>query len=43
MPDLHETVTVSAHATSEGMVSYVRCSCGAWEVRVGDDLAAAID
>jgi hypothetical protein len=24
---------VSTHPTSDGMVSYLRCSCGAWEVR----------
>ncbi|WP_158088600.1 hypothetical protein [Thermoactinospora rubra] len=24
---------VSSHVTSEGVVSYLRCSCGAWEVR----------
>ncbi|MEV0595462.1 hypothetical protein [Nonomuraea cavernae] len=24
---------VSSHATSEGVVSYLRCACGAWEVR----------
>ncbi|MER6947633.1 hypothetical protein ABT294_26735 [Nonomuraea sp. NPDC000554] len=26
---------VSTHATSDGLVSYLRCSCGAWEVRTG--------
>ncbi|HLU74476.1 MAG TPA: hypothetical protein VKZ82_20005 [Nonomuraea sp.] len=24
---------VSTHATSGGVVSYLRCACGAWEVR----------
>ncbi|MEQ4718567.1 MULTISPECIES: hypothetical protein [unclassified Nonomuraea] len=24
---------VSSHRTSEGTVSYLRCACGAWEVR----------
>lgn len=24
---------VSTHATSDGVVRYLRCSCGAWEVR----------
>jgi hypothetical protein len=24
---------VSSHRTSEGLVSYLRCACGAWEVR----------
>ncbi|MFG3439463.1 hypothetical protein ACGF0J_19665 [Nonomuraea sp. NPDC047897] len=24
---------VSSHRTSEGVVSYLRCGCGAWEVR----------
>ncbi|MEU4224073.1 hypothetical protein AB0F17_07245 [Nonomuraea sp. NPDC026600] len=24
---------VSSHSTSEGVVSYLRCDCGAWEVR----------
>lgn len=24
---------VSSHATSEGRISYLRCACGAWEVR----------
>ncbi|MEV0231435.1 hypothetical protein [Nonomuraea sp. NPDC050786] len=24
---------ISSHRTSEGTVSYLRCACGAWEVR----------
>ncbi|WP_433442458.1 hypothetical protein [Nonomuraea sp. CA-141351] len=24
---------VSSHRTSEGTVSYLKCACGAWEVR----------
>ncbi|MGI5291807.1 hypothetical protein ACQEVF_52040 [Nonomuraea polychroma] len=24
---------VSSHHTSEGLISYLRCACGAWEVR----------
>ncbi|HEX4811256.1 MAG TPA: hypothetical protein VFV66_00690 [Nonomuraea sp.] len=33
---LHDPLTltvVSSHRTSEGLVSYLRCACGAWEVR----------
>lgn len=29
----HETTLVSSHPTSDGLVSYLRCECGAWEVR----------
>jgi hypothetical protein len=28
-----DLTVVSRHATSEGVVSYLRCGCGAWEVR----------
>ncbi|MCA2222426.1 hypothetical protein [Nonomuraea aurantiaca] len=34
--DLHDLLAlavVSSHMTSEGVVSYLRCACGAWEVR----------
>ncbi|GAA4920945.1 hypothetical protein HD597_006218 [Nonomuraea thailandensis] len=34
--DLHDPLSmtvVSSHRTSEGVVSYLRCSCGVWEVR----------
>ncbi|UBU17177.1 hypothetical protein [Nonomuraea gerenzanensis] len=34
--DLHDPfamTVVSSHRTSEGVVSYLRCGCGAWEVR----------
>ncbi|MEV4168199.1 hypothetical protein [Nonomuraea sp. NPDC049709] len=34
--DLHDPfamTVVSSHRTSEGVVSYLRCTCGAWEVR----------
>ncbi|MDP4504397.1 hypothetical protein [Nonomuraea turcica] len=30
---------VSSHRTSEGLVSYLRCSCGAWEVRTSGTVA----
>ncbi|MBB6343636.1 hypothetical protein ACWGH8_16845 [Nonomuraea muscovyensis] len=33
---LHDPLSltvVSCHRTSEGVVSYLRCGCGAWEVR----------
>ncbi|MFI7441798.1 hypothetical protein [Nonomuraea indica] len=33
---LHDPLSltvVSSHRTSEGLVSYLRCGCGAWEVR----------
>ncbi|NUP02991.1 MAG: hypothetical protein HOV97_04665 [Nonomuraea sp.] len=32
---------VSSHRTSEGLVSYLRCACGAWEVRTGHLVACA--
>ncbi|WP_171075050.1 hypothetical protein [Nonomuraea basaltis] len=31
---------VSSHRTSEGLVSYLRCACGAWEVRTSGMVAA---
>ncbi|MEV0994086.1 hypothetical protein [Nonomuraea sp. NPDC050202] len=34
--DLHDPLSmtvVSSHRTSEGVVSYLKCSCGVWEVR----------
>ncbi|GAA3643748.1 hypothetical protein GCM10022224_002700 [Nonomuraea antimicrobica] len=34
--DLHDPLAmtvVSTHRTSEGVVSYLRCACGVWEVR----------
>ncbi|MFG1702078.1 hypothetical protein ACFLIM_02695 [Nonomuraea sp. M3C6] len=34
--DLHDPLAltvVSSHRTSEGLVCYLRCACGAWEVR----------
>ncbi|MFI9560691.1 hypothetical protein [Nonomuraea endophytica] len=40
---LHELIAVSSHRTSEGLVAYFRCECGAWEVRAsgGADVAIA--
>ncbi|MER6580506.1 hypothetical protein [Nonomuraea sp. NPDC001023] len=32
---------VSSHRTSEGVVSYLRCACGAWEVRTSRTVACA--
>ncbi|NUR84811.1 MAG: hypothetical protein HOY71_12070 [Nonomuraea sp.] len=32
---------VSSHRTSEGLVSYLRCACGAWEVRTSRLVACA--
>ncbi|MEU8322262.1 hypothetical protein AB0C33_28230 [Nonomuraea sp. NPDC048881] len=32
---------VSSHRTSEGLVSYLRCACGAWEVRTSRTAASA--
>ncbi|MCF6475262.1 hypothetical protein FAF44_43885 [Nonomuraea sp. MG754425] len=32
---------VSSHRTSEGVVSYLRCACGVWEVRTGRSVAVA--
>ncbi|MER7499592.1 hypothetical protein AB0L05_30945 [Nonomuraea pusilla] len=32
---------VSSHRTSEGVVSYLRCACGAWEVRTPGLVALA--
>jgi hypothetical protein len=31
-PGSHRYVTVSAHRTSEGLVSYQRCACGRWRI-----------
>jgi hypothetical protein len=31
---------VSSHHTSEGLVSYLHCACGAWEVRTARMVAA---
>ncbi|MGP3910609.1 hypothetical protein OHA25_43765 [Nonomuraea sp. NBC_00507] len=39
---LHDPLTltvVSSHRTSEGLVSYLRCTCGAWEVRTSGTVA----
>lgn len=36
----HAHTVVSSHTTSEGRVSYLRCDCGAWEVRSGTLLAS---
>ncbi|MEU6716656.1 hypothetical protein ABZ897_34765 [Nonomuraea sp. NPDC046802] len=33
---------VSSHRTSEGLVSYLRCACGAWEVRTSRLVATAL-
>lgn len=38
----HDLTAVSTHHTSEGVVSYFRCACGAWEVRTADHLSLAI-
>ncbi|WP_181019448.1 hypothetical protein [Nonomuraea typhae] len=39
---LHDLTAASAHHTSEGLVTYYRCACGAWEVRTTAGLDAAI-
>jgi hypothetical protein len=42
--ELHDPLAltvVSSHRTSEGLVSYLRCSCGAWEVRTAHSVAHA--
>ncbi|MDF5753296.1 hypothetical protein [Spongiactinospora sp. TRM90649] len=34
--DQHDPMTlcvVSSHVTSEGVVTYLRCECGVWEIR----------
>jgi hypothetical protein len=31
--DGHRFALVSAHATSQGRLCYLRCSCGMWQVR----------
>ncbi|MET8990319.1 hypothetical protein ABZ917_25190 [Nonomuraea wenchangensis] len=31
---------VSSHRTSDGLVCYLRCACGAWEVRTPGTVAA---
>ncbi|MGV9310003.1 MULTISPECIES: hypothetical protein [unclassified Nonomuraea] len=33
---MHFTTLVSTHETSDGVISYFRCECGAWEVRTAD-------
>lgn len=38
--DPFSLTVVSSHATSEGRVSYLRCACGAWEVRSNRLVAA---
>ncbi|OLL98864.1 hypothetical protein Ae406Ps2_3391 [Pseudonocardia sp. Ae406_Ps2] len=30
----HEWRTASRHRTSDGVVSYQRCRCGAWRIRL---------
>ncbi|MEV0383878.1 hypothetical protein [Nonomuraea sp. NPDC050643] len=42
--DLHDPLAmtvVSSHRTSEGLVCYLRCACGAWEVRTARMVATA--
>ncbi|MGN9839974.1 hypothetical protein ACTMTI_17785 [Nonomuraea sp. H19] len=42
--DLHDPFSltvVSSHHTSEGLVSYLRCACGAWEMRTAHLVATA--
>ncbi|SEH00079.1 hypothetical protein SAMN05444920_11558 [Nonomuraea solani] len=42
--DLHDPLAmtvISSHRTSEGLVSYLRCACGAWEVRTARMVATA--
>ncbi|MGP3960398.1 hypothetical protein ACTWPT_30755 [Nonomuraea sp. 3N208] len=39
---LHDPLALtvaSSHRTSEGLVSYLRCACGAWEVRTPGTVA----
>jgi hypothetical protein len=38
--DPFSLTVVSSHRTSEGLVSYLRCDCGVWEVRTGGTVAA---
>ncbi|MEO3867709.1 hypothetical protein ABGB18_02640 [Nonomuraea sp. B12E4] len=37
-----DLTVVSRHRTSEGLVSYLRCACGAWEVRTSALVATAL-
>ncbi|WP_308817721.1 hypothetical protein [Pseudonocardia alni] len=37
----HEWETTSRHRTSDGVVSYQRCRCGAWRIRLRPDRAGA--
>lgn len=42
---LHDPLSltvVSSHRTSEGLVSYLRCGCGAWEVRTAGPQGSVI-
>ncbi|NBE99982.1 MULTISPECIES: hypothetical protein [Nonomuraea] len=42
--DLHDPLAltlVSSHRTSEGLVSYLRCACGVWEVRTSRMVATS--
>jgi len=44
--DGHRFALVSAHPTSQGRLSYLRCSCGMWQVqrqpRVGRTVTEAV-
>ncbi|MFP5020931.1 hypothetical protein [Pseudonocardia phyllosphaerae] len=40
-PLQHHWQTVSRHRTSDGVVAYQRCRCGAWRVRL--DARTALD
>lgn len=44
--DGHRFALVSAHATSQGRLSYLRCRCGMWQVqrqpRAGGTLTEAV-
>jgi hypothetical protein len=38
-----DELAASAHRTSEGVVTYRRCVCGSWIVRLEKTLAAVVD
>jgi hypothetical protein len=34
--DDHQWHTASSHRTSDGLVTYQRCRCGRWRIRIND-------
>ncbi|WP_226354772.1 MULTISPECIES: hypothetical protein [unclassified Pseudonocardia] len=38
----HEWETTSRHRTADGVVSYQRCRCGAWRIRLAAPRTATV-